>query len=641
MVPLSIIFILGSVLLGAGALLAPALPGRQVRIGLGAALALAVVLCGATGWTMLFGWDTLIIDYLLFALVTVVLLGGTLGRGQLRNKRQATGATDAGTVAVAGWPGALELAFFALAALLFAIPALILPVPLDTDAQGFGYLALMTRLSGSLDTLAPFHAEVSYLYAPGFTLLVAWLSSQLGQPVHQVQFALAAVAGLLNLWLAHDLGSELGGRRLGRAVALAMTGGLALFLAYMDSHFTTLLALVFAQGFLLCVLRFQRSGRRADLVSAALLLAAVVLSHPDTTIILALGYGPWLVTMWSGQPRPTLRRWLLLLVGVPLLALLIISPWLLRSLSLLGGEIISPFARDPGHALVMLGFHGLWSWPLALIGARAGLRRRDQATLLALGWLLYSADFAFLGITERIAPWLPLFRYDYPFSVAWHGPIIPLALLAGQGLLRLWQWLAPRWPERQWRRAAWALLISGFMLAAGALVLQPQLLALSKQRLGFHGAFASHADVAAMTWLRENTPTSARVLNFPGSTFKNSWEGDWAAVISERDSVYYRWQPFFHGDADSLAEQDRLRNFWLDPARPEHAQLLAEAGIDYVLVPQIVAAPESFAQAWRWHEPDAWSLPMASTVAEAAWLTLVFEQNGAQVYAVNGAGADG
>ena len=291
MVSLAVMFILGSVLLGAGALLAPALPGAP-RIGLGAALALALLLCLALGWTMLFGWDTLVIDYVLFAMVTAMLLGGTLGRGPLRAARQGQPGTSDEPDAITGWPGALDLGFFALVATLFAIPTLLLPVPLDTDAQGFGYLALMARLSGSLDTLAPFHPEITYLYAPGFTLLGAWLSEQLGQPVPQVQFALAAVLGLLNVWLAHDLGSELGGRSLGRAVALALAGGLGLFLAYMDSHFTTLLALVFAQGCVLVMLRYQRAGRRVDLFCAALLLAAVLLSHPDTTIILALGLGP-------------------------------------------------------------------------------------------------------------------------------------------------------------------------------------------------------------------------------------------------------------------------------------------------------------------------------------------------------------
>lgn len=630
-------FILGSVLLGAGALLAPALPGGKVRIGLGAALVLAVVLCGALAWTMLFGWDTLIIDYLLFALVTVVLLGGTLGRGQLRGSRPSTEPSDADLA----WPDRGQLAFFALLAALLAIPVIILPVPLDTDAQGFGYLALMTRLGGSLDSLAPFHPEIRYLYAPGFTALVAWLGDRLGHPLHQVMFSFAAVLALLNVWLAFDLGSDLGGRRLGRAVALAMTAGLALALAYLDSHFTALLALVFAQGFVLCVLRYQRNGERADLVSAALLLAAVTLSQPDTTIILALGYGPWLLTMWSGEPRPTRRRWIMLLAAVPLLALLIISPWLLQTLPLLGGEIVSPFARDPAHALHMLAFHGLWSWPLALIGARADPRRRDQATLLALGWLLLCADFAVFGVSERIAPWLPLFRYDYPFSIAWHGPIIPLSLLAGRGLLVIWQRIAPRRPALHWQRLGRALLLAGFLLAAGALLWPSQLLAFSKGRLGIHGAFASHADVAAMNWLRENTPADARVLNFPGSELNSSWEGDWAPVISERDNVYYRWQPFFRGNEASLAEQERLRAFWLDPANPQNEQLLAEAGIDYVLVPQIVGAPESFADAWRWRAPDAWALPMASSPADAAWLELVFERDGAQVHALRREDGDG
>ncbi len=637
MVPLSIMFIVGSVLLGAGALLAPALPGAVARIGLGAALTLALVLCGALAWTMLFGWDTLIIDYLLFALVTAVLLGGTLGRGHLARAR---GDADGGDDDVA-WPGRTELALFALAAALFALPVMLLPAPPDTDAQGFGYLALMTRLAGSLDSLAPFHPEIDYLYAPGFSALVAWLSEKLGHPLHQVMFAFAAVLGLINVWLAHDLGADLGGRQLGRAVALAMGGGLGLYLAFLDSHFTTLLALVFAQGFVLCALRYQRHGERMDLACAGLSLAAVVLSHPDTTIILALGFGPWLLSMWAGEPRPALRRWLLLLAGAPLLALLLISPWLLRIIPLLGGEIVSPFTRSSSYALTMLVFHGVWSWPLALIGARAGWRQQQQATLLALGWLLLCADFAFLGVGERIAPWLPLFHYDYPFSIAWHGPIIPLSLLAGQGLLTLWHRVEARRPAGLWRRAGRAMLVLATLLVAGALLFPAQLLAFSKGRIGVHGVFASEADVAAMTWLRENTPPDARVLNFPGSEAGSSWEGDWAAVISERDSVYYRAQPFFRGDEASQAEQERLRAFWLDPADPAQEAALSEAGIDYVLVPQIVAAPESFAQAWRWHEPDAWKLPMASAVAEAAYLEPVFEQDGAQVYALRVAGDDG
>src|SRR5204863_5221553 len=49
---------------------------------------------------------------------------------------------------------------------VFVAPALILFLPLDTDAQGFGYLALMVRKGGTIWTLTPWHPEVRYLYSP-------------------------------------------------------------------------------------------------------------------------------------------------------------------------------------------------------------------------------------------------------------------------------------------------------------------------------------------------------------------------------------------------------------------------------------------------------------------------------------------
>ena len=167
--PLFVIFIFGAVVIGAGAMLAPAWPAEQPRIGLGAALFLALVVGGALFWAMLFGWDTLVIDYLFFALITIIFLGGTLSYGQMRAEQRGEELPDMEQ----GWPGPRDLIFLALVALIFIVPAMILPVPLDTDAQGFGYLALVARLGGSFNTLAPFHPEISSLYSPGFPLLVA------------------------------------------------------------------------------------------------------------------------------------------------------------------------------------------------------------------------------------------------------------------------------------------------------------------------------------------------------------------------------------------------------------------------------------------------------------------------------------
>src|SRR5689334_2762104 len=203
--PLFVIFIFGAIVFGAGAMLAPAWPSSQPRIGLMAALALGIVMGGAIFWATLFGWDTLVIDYLLFALMTSIFLFGTLSYGQKRAEARGETLEDADQ----GWPGPRDLLFFGFVALIFLVPVIILPVPLDTDAQGFGYLGLMARLGGGFKTLAPWHPEVSYLYSPGFTALIAYLSHQLNQGLQSVQMSVGAVLGVLNVWLAYDMGAEI------------------------------------------------------------------------------------------------------------------------------------------------------------------------------------------------------------------------------------------------------------------------------------------------------------------------------------------------------------------------------------------------------------------------------------------------
>lgn len=671
-----VLFVFGAVVLGAGAMLAPALPlppalTRQraaPRVGLAAILALAVIVAGALFLAALFGWDSLTLDYLLFALLVSIFLGGTLALGTRRG--EAAGLADHEI----GWPGRRELVFFAVAAALFTLPIFLLPVPLDTDAQGFGYLALMLRQSGSLTTLAPFHPEIEYLYSPGFPALTAYLSQQLNAGLHTVQFVVAAVLAVLFLWLLFDLGNEVedwldesgrqaaisgqlsavsrqppdvGGQTLaprhgegappirhaGAALALMGLLGTGLFTAYMDSHFTTIMALGFALGFVIFITRYLRGERWPDALFAAVCLSAVPLTHPDTTIVLILGYAPWLATIWLARPRPSLKAWLVMAVVVPLLALLGISPWLARIAPLLGSSIASPFEIDPNHWRVLLFFHGGLIVPLALGGAVIALRRRTPLDVLMVGWLLLVIDFSTTGVLARLLPGLlaPLLKYDYPFSIAWHGPIIPYAYLSA----RLALWLAGRigWARvRRWiDRLAWpalGLAAAGLILAA---VFAGPLLRASKGLVSFYGAFSSAADVQAMVWLRDNTPPEARILNHPGPH-----EADWAPIIAERDTVYFRPQPFFRHTARAEAEQAALLAFWQNPTDPANADLLQRHRIDYVLVPQVVADPDSLAGMWRWRAPFTQTLDMRSAVADAPYLRLVADFDGAQVYAVVG-----
>ena len=90
---LFIVFILLAVLLGAGVMLAPAWRTAQPRIGLAATLCLALVTGGAVFYAEIFGWNTLGVDYLLFALLSGVVLGGTLSTAQAprRSPRRTAG----------------------------------------------------------------------------------------------------------------------------------------------------------------------------------------------------------------------------------------------------------------------------------------------------------------------------------------------------------------------------------------------------------------------------------------------------------------------------------------------------------------------------------------------------------------------
>jgi hypothetical protein len=630
--PLFVIFVFGAVILGAGVMLSPAWPTPQPRVMLSAAFALALIVGGTIFYSMLFGWDTLVVDYLLFALVTGIFLGGTLSIGQARAEQRGEVLADADQ----GWPGPQDIAFLLLVGLIVAVPVLLLPVPLGVDGQGYGYLALLAREGGTFDSFAPFHPEIEYLYSPGFSALTAYLSQQLNQDIPTVQFSVAAVLALLSVGVAYDFGAELRDKRLGRAMALTMLLSLGVYGALLAANFTALMGLVFAQAFCVYLVRYKRHGYPADAIAAGLMLGATAISHPGMTIIIGLGFVPWLATIWLAEPKPDRRTWLGMALGIPLVAALAISPWLVEIAGLLRADFASPFERSVENINVMIQYHGVWIVPAALLGAWLGWGRRDAVVILAVGWLLLILDFSTTGGLASLLPFVT--RFVHPLDIAWHGPIIPYTILGGMGLLWLWdEYIRPRIGVINYRQAyvingVLALLLMGLVTLFGS-----QLSGLGRALLASPGAFASAGDVAAMRWINENTSfEDTRLLNFPGP-----YEGDWVPVIAERDSVYFPRLPYARITAEAQAEQHRLLAFWRDPADPDHAELLREAGIDYVIVPGIVAAPDSFDDTWRWAEPTAWEVELRSPVSAAGYLELVFEQNGAQVYRLIGDEDDG
>ena len=236
---LFVFFILAAVLLGAGAMLSPAWRSTQPRVALAATLCLGLVVGGAVFYAEAFGWDTLVVDYLLFALLSGVVLGGTLSTAQARAEARGERLADRDQ----GWPGPGDLTFFAFVALLLLIPLVQLAAPPGEQAPIIGFHSLALREGGSFASLAPYLPDERVIVSPGFHALSAYLSAQLEQSIPLIQLSVTAVVALLLVWLAYDLGAELVDKGLGRAMSGAALLCLGLYRSYLDGHFAELLAL--------------------------------------------------------------------------------------------------------------------------------------------------------------------------------------------------------------------------------------------------------------------------------------------------------------------------------------------------------------------------------------------------------------
>ncbi|MBC7871584.1 MAG: hypothetical protein H7Y09_12150 [Chitinophagaceae bacterium] len=321
------IFVFGAVILGTGGMLSPAWPTIEPRIGLGAALSLAIIVGGAVFLTALVGWQTLLIDYLLFGLVIGIFLGGTLAVGQKRAEAKGETLADEDQ----GWPGPSDLMFLGVIAAVFTIAAL-LKLPQDSD--NYLYAALAEQLDGEVEVISSYRLTLPDVYPPAFVILTAYLGKQLAQNVETVQMAAAAVFAFLNVWVIYDFGAELRDKRLGRVLALIL--GIGLFWVYLNGQYLTLLGLIFTQAFLIYTLRYSRFRYPADAVAAGLMLGAVVISDFGMIWVALLGYIGLIAVITFKEQRPSAKTGIVLAVGVPLIALVAISPWLLDALQVIG-----------------------------------------------------------------------------------------------------------------------------------------------------------------------------------------------------------------------------------------------------------------------------------------------------------------
>ena len=512
-------------------------------------------------------------------------------------------------------------------ALVFLAPAFLINVPFDTDAQGFGLLIVTVKRSGSITSLAPFRPDVGWFYSPGYFLFGAQLADLMSATADDVMLGLTHLLALGVIASVGALGKRMGGNATGWWAAIAVAGGVALATTLMDAAFTNIYGLWLTAIFLWLLVNALADGRRFNILLAGLALASVVLGHPDSIIHLLMAYSLFYLSVWLVRPRPTRIQFLRMGVLIPLLGILFCLPWFLRALP--QAALIDVHERQYpqiGHLFWLFEINGRWTPLLAMAGLWWAFRIRHWMDVWMATWLLPIIEVSSLGNLDALSRSTALdpMQIFYPYGVAWHATILPFALLAGRALTPFGKWLESlHWSAGLRAAVLWVGLSSAVL----GIVFHQQIIRGTRDSVNITGASASPADEALYAWIRENTPPDAKLLNYPGR-----YEGQWAPVLAERNSVYLRDQLFYTRAKELRTEQDVLVEAYLDPNSISAYDLIRDNNVDYVILPQSFSRPDSWIEQLRWKPPDL--NPQQSSFAAAEYLELLADFEGAQVWQV-------
>jgi hypothetical protein len=420
-----------------------------------------------------------------------------------------------------------------------------LPLPAWVDSVHHALIVRLIEEQGGLprDFLPFFPAEFHYHF--GFHAAAAvfgwWSGLEAGEAVLWLGQALNAAVSLSVYRLGYTLAGgdegaqqELGGGRRGFAVGLgaALLSG---FMFQMPGYYATwgrytLLAGLALLGPALAAVweLWREPGQWGAGVRLALLTAGMGLCH-----IFVVGLAGLFLALvglaggWRDRSKwKALAGWAGLGVGLAL-------PWLLPAAvnfpMELGARLVLPagenqgaleslrytiFLLGPRHNHILLGMAGM--------GLVFALRDRGLRPLAAWG----------LALGLLALPWgvrLDPFRPDYFTIVLFFPAAILLAALVVDGAAAVGRLAG----GRGWVEAGALALALGLFLAWG--------LRETRRVINSATVLATHADVAALEWVRENTPAEARFFinsaRWIGEVYRGVDGGYWLAPYTGRASL--------------------------------------------------------------------------------------------------------
>ena len=426
---------------------------------------------------------------------------------------------------------------------LFQARGLLLPNWVDSQHH---YLIVRTILEngGLPETLAPY-LDMPFYYHYGFHAVAAFYTAISGLEIGQGMIVIGQVLNALIGLSVYALGKTLWKDwRPAAAAALLVTFVTRMPAYYLSwGRYTLTVGMIFLPLALGAAVRMLRKPhRKADIATLALLTTCVLLSHYFAALLLAI----FLVVLAGVYFVPRLRKMLTALANLSgiitgaLLGLLLALPWLLRvaHFSTLSTGIESNLgtivngSSTAAYIWKLLGPASNYALLIpAVIGLALALTKKIPSAFSL--WSLILAIFA-LPWTFNLQP----FRADH-FAIVL---FLPVALWAGWLIWQAGRWLAMRF-QRRWLCCALILaLLTGWIIWS---------IPMSADIVNPVTVMVTEDDIAALEWVKENTPEDARFFinttywqtdiyrGVDGGGWLLPYTGRWALV----PTVFYGFSP--------------------------------------------------------------------------------------------------
>ena len=509
--------------------------GRTAGLGRAEKLALA---CGVSLalYPLLFLWTDLVDLHLgpLYAWGPVVLgLAALAWRYRRWRPRQGWAALQAWARSDALWP---DLVLLFILALVFGVRLLVvrtLDAPMWGDSYQHAVIAqLLVDNGGLFDSWEPYAELQTFTYHFGFHSAVAVFHWLTGVPVYRATLWVGQILNGLAVLALYPLSMKVSGNRWAGSASVLIAGLLLpMPMFYVNwGRYTQLAGQVILPTAVFFTWEFLEDSKKSWTLAGLgwLAIGGLALTHYRVLIFYVIFVAGWLVlNLRKGTGMRALSGVSTLAIGAGLLFL----PWFLQTFA---GSItwnfgkqlttlpthLSDFTRQYNAIGDITRFMAPWGWLLLVIAVGFGLwQRRREFLVISLWW--------FLLLIATNPHWLNLPGSGSISNFALFIAVyIPAGLLIGD----LVGWWAKRRDNRFWKTLLTILTVGLALFGA-------------KDRLGdlnvVAHALITRPDLRAMTWIRENTPESAKFLvnsffAYGGSVVVGSDGGWWLPLLAGR-----------------------------------------------------------------------------------------------------------